>query len=169
MTQPDQILAQGRKKIAAISSQYPELAELEAIRQWYFGRTKGTPNIETATPDYVSRSCVRAAILLVRIGQLVAEVSALKVSWYMYRKYAHAAKFNSLKKEAGVAQLKFIATQGNHEAVEAIAGTYTDELVNGYVADYFANTYDDYCRMASMLQSRASIMKSELFNNKQQV
>jgi hypothetical protein len=143
-------IEQGKKKLAEIYLKYHEFSDIENSLQY-----DQTRNL---TPDELSRLAVRVSILLCRIGELSAELNSEANEKYIYRKFAYLWSYNSLKADMKVKEKENIA-------LDESFGSYEQELLNRFVADFIKTKYEDWSRVVMVIQSRLSTLKSERINS----
>ena len=112
------------------------------------------------TPDQLSRSATKLSLLLVNLGQYVAEASLEANSSYAYRKFKFATEYKKIRQV-----LDNKVKDSELQAQENIQNEVAEEITAQYYADLLKTLYDDTSRLVMVIQSRLRQLNSESIRN----
>jgi hypothetical protein len=140
---------QGSQRIRQLLTAFPEVGELEGIRAWYASKKAGG-----VSPEMLSSSIVRMGVLLIRLGQLSADLMAEANDAYIYRKRKYSWEFTAMKGDLKISERENLAS-------DKIQSEVDEELITRYIADHVKFLYDDFSRFVMILQSRLNTLRDE--------
>ncbi len=122
-------------------------------------QTLNNKDIDKWSGDELSRACVKLALLMSNLGEMVAMYTADSNSKYIYRKFKTAKEYKKLRGD-----INSKVKDSELQAVENTKEEYEQEIISSYLADLLKTKYDEINRLIMVIQSRLSYMKSEQKN-----
>lgn len=109
--------------------------------------------------NILSVKCVELSMLMVNLGEMVADYTSNANTKYIFRKFRLAQEYKILRQD-----INNKVKDSELTALENTTKEYEDEIVAQYIADILKTKYDDVDRIIRVVQSRVSYLKSEQKN-----
>ena len=111
-------------------------------------------------PDRLSNAVVIMSGHLIRLGSFIADLVYDANNAYIYRKFKYASDFNTLSKELSGATMRELDNKAQIQNKEH----HEVEIEKRRTADRVKTLHEDYRLFIMTIQTKLSVIKSELFS-----